>query len=408
VVGGQLLMESQNPTYESYALPLLIACAIAFGCYFAAGMRLPVVPLYARSLGMDASRIGLINSAYFLMAGLFSFPLGLLSDRLGRKRLAVIGLSILTGASFLLYVGDSFAGLAAIYLLFGVGIAAFGPTMMSYVADFSPPTHLGRSYGWYTTALFSAMSLGPAAGGYFARLIGFSPVFLISGAISAGMLAALVSYFPRADSGQESALAQKKRPALSEIFLRNRALLGCCLAAIGGTFGMGMFVTYVPLHANDQGLNVGQIGMIFFAQGLVNAASRIPFGHLSDRVGRRQHWIVIGLAGFVISLAGFGISSGFGHFLLFAVVMGIGMALAFTSVGALVVESVPPEARGVAMGGYNSCVFLGLMLCSATLGPVIEAIGFNRAFFLTACISCALTGVFYLMTREFKPKTKSR
>jgi DHA1 family multidrug resistance protein-like MFS transporter len=363
------------------------------------------VPLYAKSLGMDASEIGLINSCYFLMAGILSFPLGLFSDRFGRKLLALVGLSILTGASFLLYVSDSFPRLAAVYLLFGIGIAAFGPTTMSYVADFSPVTHLGRSYGWYTTSLFTGLSLGPAAGGYLARLTGFLPVFLISAIVLVGILPILVLYFPGTGSAQPAFAGRRKRPPLSEIFLRNRALLGCWLATVGGTFGMGMFVTYVPLHADNQGLNVGQIGIIFFAQGLVNAVSRIPFGHLSDRVGRRQHWVVIGLAGFVLSLAGFGISTTFTHFLLFATLMGVGMALAFTSVGALVAESVPAEARGLAMGGYNSCVFLGFMLCSATMGPIIDAVGFTRAFFLTAALSCVLTGIFYFMVKELNSFT---
>jgi MFS family permease len=85
--------------------------------------------------------------------------------------------------------------------------------------------------------------------------------------------------------------------------------------------------------------------------------------------------------------------------------MGIGMALAFTSVGALVAESVPIEARGLAMGGYNSCVFLGFMLCSASMGPIIEAIGFTKAFFLTAGLSCVLTAVFYFMVKEFNSFT---
>jgi DHA1 family multidrug resistance protein-like MFS transporter len=404
-LNGNPSMNSTTSDAHRYAVLVLITCGISFGCYFASSMRLPVVPLYAKSLGMDASEIGLINSCYFLMAGILSFPLGLFSDRFGRKRLAVVGLSILTGASFLLYVSDSFTKLAAVYLLSGIGIAAFGPTMMSYVADFSPVTHLGRSYGWYTTSLFIGMSLGPAAGGYLARLTGFLPVFLASAILLVGIVPMLVLYFPSADSIEPDSAGRRKRPPLSEIFLRNRTLLGCWLAAIGGTFGMGMFITYVPLHADDQGLNVGQIGIVFFAQGLVNAVSRIPFGHLSDRVGRRQHWVVIGLAGFVVSLAGFGISTTFAHFLLFAMLMGIGMALAFTSVGALVAESVPLEARGLAMGGYNSCVFLGFMLCSATMGPIIEAVGFAKAFFLTAGLSCVLTGVFYFMVKEFNAFT---
>ena len=135
----------------SYRMLMLISCGAAFGCYFATNMRLPVVPLYARSLGINTAQIGFINSAFFLMAGFLSLPFGFVSDRWGRKLLASLGLLVLTGASFLLYFSNTFVQLTWAYIFIGIGVAAFSPTMMSFVADISPVTHLGRSYGWYTT-----------------------------------------------------------------------------------------------------------------------------------------------------------------------------------------------------------------------------------------------------------------
>ncbi len=49
------------------------------------------------------------------------------------------------------------------YLLFGVGLSAFSTTLMSYVADVTPPEMLVQAYGWYTMALYGGMTLGPAA-----------------------------------------------------------------------------------------------------------------------------------------------------------------------------------------------------------------------------------------------------
>ena len=77
----------------------------------------------------------------------------------------------------------------------------------------------------------------------------------------------------------------------------------------------------------------------------MNAVSRLPFGHLSDRVKHRTLLVVLGLLGVAASLAGYGISRWPLHFILCAVAMGISMGLTFTSVAALSVETVPPELR---------------------------------------------------------------
>lgn len=383
-----------NRKGPSFGVLLFLCCSIAFCGYFGSHMRLPVVPLYARSLGASTVQVGMINSAFMLMAGLLSLPLGIVSDRIGRKRLAAGGVLVLALTSFLLYFSRSPLQLVAVYLCFGVGLAAFGPTMMSLVADISPPTHLGRAYGWYTTALYTSMSIGPAVGGFVAQHMGFLPVFLISGGIIFATFWILLLFLPDHRSEAASADQQTVAARLARL-LHNRPLLGCWLATLGGCFGLGMFISFMPLHAQNQQLSVGRIGLIFAVQGVSNALSRIPFGHLSDRVDNRAHLVVIGLLGFVASMAGFGLATSLIHFLFFATALGISMGLAFTSVGALIAIVVPIESRGLAMGGYNTCIYFGMMLSSAVMGAVIQKIGFSGAFYLTALINLVLIGVFH-------------
>ncbi|UCG13121.1 MAG: MFS transporter [Deltaproteobacteria bacterium] len=358
-------------------------------------MRLPVVPLYARSLGADTVQVGMINSAFLLTAGLLSLPLGILSDRFGRKRLACLGVLVLSATSFLLYFSTTPMQMLWVYLFFGIGLAAFGPTMMSLVADISPQTHLGRSYGWYTTALYTSMSLGPALGGFVAKELGFLQVFLISGVVVFLTFWLIIFCLPRPRLIISQGPRTKKESAIIKELLQNRPLLGCWLVTVGGCFGLGMFVTFIPLHAQNHGLHVGLIGLVFATQGLCNAISRVPFGHLSDRVANRGTLVVIGLLGFAGSMAGFAMSKSSGQFLLFATVFGVSMGLAFTSVGALIAEVVPPESRGLAMGGYNTCIYFGMMLSSALMGAVIERIGFAKGFLITAFINFLLGGLFY-------------
>ncbi len=385
----------------SYGTLLSICCGVAFCAYLGSYMRLPVVPLYARVIGADTVQVGIINSAFLLIAGIMSLPLGILSDRFGRKLFASIGLIVLSVTSFLLYFSKTPLQLIWIYLLFGMGLAAFGPTMMSFVADFSPASHLGRSYGWYTTAIYISMSLGPAIGGFVAQHRGFLQVFLISGMIIFLTFWVVVLFLPPAHLIFADRPKKRKPSAILKELLKNRPLLSCWLVTLGGCFGLGMFITFLPLHAQNQSLSVGQIGIVFAAQGLSNALFRIPFGHLSDMVANRRTLVVIGLIGFAVSMAGFAISKNTIHFVASAIAFGISMGLAFTSIGALIAEVVPLESRGLAMGGYNTCIYFGMMISSVSMGAIIREIGFENGFLITAVINLFFVGFFYLLMKKF-------
>ena len=397
-------MTSEPARPYSYTSLLCICCGIVLGCYFGTYMRFPVVPLFAQSLGADTVLVGVINAAFLLAAGARSLPLGLIATRLGMKRLAGAGLLILAASSLLLAVSHTPHQLIWIYLFSGAGLAAFGPTTMSYVAGISPPTHLGRAYGWYTTALSVGMSLGPAAGGFVAEAWGFPMVFTLSGLSLFATFWVMFFFLPRArhvmpEGHQQSPIGR----AVIREALKNRPLLGSWVATGGGCFALGLFLTFLPLHAHARGLSYGQIGLVFAIQGVMNALSRLPFGHLSDRVQNRSLLVILGLLGIVASLAAYGISRRPLHFDLCAVAMGLSMGLAFTSVAAFSVETVLPEFRGLAMGGYNSAIYLGMMVSSAGLGPIIGRIGFEDGFLITALITLLITAGSYFLMKGFTP-----
>ncbi len=387
----------EQRTGPSYERLLLICCSATFVCYCGSYMRIPVVPLYAKLLGANTVDVGVINSTFLLVAGLFSLPLGLVSDRVGRKLLILCGLLTIGGTSLLLSLASSARQIALIYFLFGVGVASFGPTMMSFVADFSPSTHLGRSYGWYTLAIYGGMSLGPAAGGGIAQLLGYKPVFIFAGVLLLVLAVIVFFILPRA----RHVLVNRppRRPAIDIMrgLLRNPSVLTCWLVTIGGFMGFGMFITFIPLYGQNRGLHIGQIGIVFAAQAVSNALSRIPFGRLSDYVSHRSNLVTAGFICYAAALAGFGFAVNLAWFVLFAVVTGAGMGLAFTAVGALIAEVVEPGSRGIAMGGYNSSIYFGMMLGALVMGAVIRSIGYPHAFFIIAGINLAVTAVFTLV-----------
>lgn len=387
-------------SFASYRSLLLISCAVCFGCYSGAYMRIPILPLFARSLGADNLQVGIITSSFMLAAGLLCLPLGIMSDRLGRKRLILSGLLVSAIGSLLLGFCRTPLQMMGVYVLSGAGIAAFAPTMMSFVTDISPKTHLGRSYGWYTMAMYGGMSLGPAMGGFAGQFFSFEWVFGISGIIAFVMFWIVVGCLPRRKNpSHHNGVVRRGSRTIFRELLRNRALLACWLVTLISCFGLGVFVTFVSLHASDKGVGVGQIGLIFGTQALVNAVCRIPFGHLSDRVRDRSKLVLSGLLGYSAAIAGIGLSGSLPYFLASAFLMGISMGVAFTAVGALISEVVPADSRGLAMGGYNTSIYIGMMLSGLVMGFVTRELGFQAGFLITALLNAVGAVSFGLLFR---------
>ena len=383
--------------YAHNLTPFLLLCLIGFAVFFSSYLRIPVMPLFAATLGAGPAEVGIINGAFMLTAGLLSIPAGLLADRFGRKVPIIAGFTA-TAASSLLVTRCHLPGeMAIVYVLFGAGLAAFAPGMMSLVADVMPSQQLGKAYGWYTTAIYIAMTLGPATGGYLAKALGLREVFFVSGGLLILVMLLALVVLPEGPPRHKTDL----QAALSSSFelLHNRSLLACLLATVGSCIGFGVFLTFLPLYAALHGYDPAQVGLIFASQAITNVVGRIPIGSLADRVDRHR-LVAVGLILLAVALAAMGQVVQLGQLMVCAVVMGMGMALSFTAIGALIAELVPTAQRGLAMGMYNSCIYLGMMAGSTVMGLALKRIGYPMGF--AAAGSMALVALLLFLPKMRK------
>ena len=243
------------------------------------------------------------------------------------------------------------------------------------------------------------MTLGPATGGYLAKDLGLRYVFVISGTllVAVALLALLVlpQSPPRHKTDPHAVLAS------SFELLRNRRLLACLLATVGSCIGFGVFLTFIPLYAAQHGYDPAQVGLVFASQAFTNVIGRVPIGSFADRVDRRLI-VAVGLICLAVALAAMGQFVQLVQLMACAVVMGVGMALTFTAIGALIAELVPAVQRGLAMGMYNSCVYLGMMAGSAVMGLALKWIGYPIGFAAAGSMALITLLFFLLMMRENK------
>jgi MFS family permease len=276
----------------------------------------------------------------------------------------------------------------AIYLFSGVGLACFSPAMMSYIGDVSPVPFLGRAYGWYTSALYLGMAVGPGLGGAVAGG-GFRTAFFLSAAVIA---AGILLGGPRMPAPPPVIRpASSNLPADFREITRNPAVLACWTATFFSTYAWGSLFAFFPLYASDLGISIAHTGLIFTCQAAANALFRIPIGHLSDRSGKRVPFILAGNLLFALSIVAVGQARGLAPLYALFVAVGGSMAATFTAIGALLSESVPTRIRGLAMGGYNTCIYGGFTVSAATLGAVISRSGFPAGFAVAGGLCAAAT-----------------
>jgi len=245
------------------------------------------------------------------------------------------------------------------------------------------------------------MTLGPACGGFLAKSIGLRQVFIVSavllGAVALLAIPLLPDSPPRHKTDLRTALA-----ACGEL-LRSPPLLACFLASAGSCIGFGVFLTFMPLYAASLGYDPAHVGLIFAAQALTNVVGRVPIGMAADRRDRR--WIVAGgLFCLALAVMAFGQTVRFELLILCAVLLGVGMALTFTAIGALIAELTPIVQRGLAMGIYNSCVYLGLTIGSTVFGLALKRIGYPSGFAAAGLVALASMLLFIvLLSRKTAP-----
>ncbi|HIJ87233.1 MAG TPA: MFS transporter [Desulfuromonadales bacterium] len=379
--------------------PFLLVCLIAFTVFFSSYLRIPVMPLFAATLGAGPVQVGTINGAFMLTVALLSMPAGLLADRTGRNVPIVLGVAATAVSSLLVTLCTQPEQMVAAYIIFGVGLAAFAPAMLSLVADVIPSNLLGQAYGWYTTAIYIAMTLGPALGGYLAKVLGLRQVFLVSGGLLTAVTLLALLILPKGPPRHTTVLTLSLANSFS--LLRIRSLLACLLATLASCIGFGVFLTFLPLYASQHGFDSAQVGLLFAAQAITNVVGRVPIGRLADRSERR--WLVaVGLIFLASALIALGQVVLFSHLIICAVVMGVGMALTFTAIGALIAELTPAMQRGLAMGMYNSCIYLGMMFGSTVMGITLKQIGYPLGFALAGSTSVLAMVLFLWMMQEKK------
>jgi DHA1 family multidrug resistance protein-like MFS transporter len=279
-----------EPSRDRRVRRVVIALSIsAFAEWGGASAVLPLLPVFLRHQGSSVTLVGLTMAAFFIAALVVQYPLGRLSDRIGRRRIQVAGLAVFTGAS-LLFAFAATPGLALLFrALQGAGAGSVDVANAATIGEVVPASHRGRAFGTFYGARTVAMAIGPFFGGIIG-ISGMRWLFVASAACSAVAIAPILLLIPK------PILRPAAPPAERSVLWRNRSMLGVTVAFVAGGLIIGVYEVCWSLLLAFRGATSWQIGLSWTLFALPFGIVSFPAGWLVDHFDRR-YLIVAAMVG---------------------------------------------------------------------------------------------------------------
>ena len=361
-----------------------------------------VLPAFLISLGAGPAQLGLIEGIAESVASFAKLFSGYLTDRLDRRKpLVVAGYAVANGVKPLLAVTTSWWQVLLIRFSDRLAKGVRDAPRDVMVAESVAKDRLGSAYGLIQSLDSAGAIAGPLAALALMRY-GIRSVFWA--AAVPGLLAVLVALFgirettnsrssrKAGKAGRPTSDKLSTRQALPRVFYM--FLVAVALFSIGNSSDM-----FLVMRAQHVGIGVRMAPLLGLVFNITYTLGSWPAGWLSDRVSRRwiaaTGYLIFAAVYFVFGLA----PSTLAIWLAMAV---YGSYYAFTQpvLKALVVESVPQEIRGSALGIYFFVTSVATLAASLITGGLWKLFGAGVPFFLSAGLATVSAIILTFMSKH--------
>ena len=364
------------------------------------GLERSVLPLVGeQDFGLESTATILAFVAAFGVAkALSNLAAGELAERLGRKRLLVLGWLVALPVPVLIGLAPSWWFIVAANLLLGVNQGfAWSMTVVMKI-DLAGATRRGLALGLneaagYLGVAVAAFATGALAASYAPRTIVWVGAALIA------MTGLVVSAFAVRDTEAHVALEQRAlgdepahgslRSAFAHASLRDPILRACNQAGLVNNLNDALAWGLAPLYLAAHGAGVREIAVVAAAYPVVWGAGQLVTGWLSDHIGRKP-LIVSGMlvqaAGLMLLVAGGG---AFAPSLLAALLLGAGTAMVYPTLIAAVSDTSQPRDRARVLGVYRFWRDFGFVIGALVSGIVADAASPRAAILIVALLTAA-------------------
>ena len=334
--------------------------------------------------------------SFGLVKAASNFIAGGLADRFGRRTVLLTGWVAALPVPLLIILAPSWGWVVFANVLLGLNQGLAWSTTVNMKIDLVGPRRRGFALGVNEASGYLAVSAAAAVAGYLAASYGIrpDPYLLAEGLAICGLLLSLFTQDTTGHVELESGGAVRTQSLIklaTEVSFRDRTMSSACQAGLVNNLNDGMAWALLPLFFTAHGLGLREIGLLASTYPAVWGAGQLGTGWISDRVGRKT-LIVVGMLLQSIAIAGFVILPDFTWWVAESVLLGVGTALVYPTLLAVIGDAARAPDRATSVGVYRFWRDTGYAAGAIIAGVIADAAGFPAAIITVACLT-GLSGI---------------
>jgi DHA1 family multidrug resistance protein-like MFS transporter len=346
---------------------------ITFLSFVDTNMLIPIIALYASSLGATVGIIGILVGIYSITNFIVNIFAGRWVDRFGFKKPLIIGLIGDTLAMFLYSLCKVPWHLALTRAFHGSSGGLTGPATMSATGSYARSSGKAKAMSYYGIAIAAATLIGHGTGGALVTHMGYNFLFYFGAALlCAGVV--LAFFLPAGNPHTNNDISKPMRAHcrdLLSLFARGDLSVSY-LAIFAQFFSFGGVVALLPLHVTSLGMEAIHVGMLLIIFSVMFILVQFPAGGISDRKGRlRPTAFALGLI--LIALVLLPFTNSFATLAIALAIYGTGYGILFPAISALLMDEATGEEYGKVTGLFHALITAGVAIGAPVIGWIAAA-----------------------------------
>ncbi len=387
-------IQNQEKVYRDGNLQIIFAVTLT--AIMGVSSITPAFPKIVQGLNISPKEIGLLITVFTLPGVFLTLVLGVLADRIGRKKILVPSLLLFGAAGGACTFARDFNLLLLLRFFQGIGAASLGSLNITIIGDLYSGKQRTTAMGYNASVLSIGTASYPVVGGALATLGWFYPFMLPLIAIPVGLLVVFSLKNP------EPKINQILRSYLMNAFqsVKNQQVIALFIASIVMFIILyGSFLTYYPfLIGKSFGAQPFVIGIIISSMSITTAITSSQLGKLAKRY---QEKTLLKIAYFLYALALVMVPFVPNLWILFipTLIFGIGHGILVPMIQTLLAGFAPIDQRAAIMSLNGMVLRIGQTLGPLIIGVAYSLWGIGGTFLLGASLAISMLIVVMLMIK---------